>query len=603
MAEDRTIDIDSAYGDLSPSRTVFVLSALIYPFWHLAAPSGADDPWWAWWAVAACFLGVALAARISAVVARHALLLLHLCAFLTTLQLYVLAYLNDMQAFYAVGSVMSVLAVSVSIRTRALHLVYAGFLFVLTAVLIALDPEGRKVAYWGGMLTIVAASYFRLSGQLTAAKLTREHQQWLEERVKARTVELSGANRRLRGEMEERARLEEELRVSQKLEAVGRLAGGIAHEFNNLLTRIRLYAGLAVEELPEGSPAHDDIGEIEKAGRQAAALTRQLLTFSRRGEVRSEVVDVDEVIESASKMLGHLLGENADLVCDTGAERHLILADRGQLEQVLVNLLLNARDAMAEGGRVTIATSLVCATDDRRRDLPEVLGDDEYVLLTVTDSGVGMDADTRARAFDPFFTRKPVNQGTGLGLSVVYGIVNQARGHVRVLSEPGKGACFELYWPRARELVATPQEVGAKSPRNRGDERILLVEDEADLRAALVRLLASNGYQVIDAGDPAEALGIAEASDGPIDLLLTDVVMPGMNGVDLAEAICAVHPETRVLLVSGHMVLDASIARALPAGVSFLAKPFEADELTAAVREVLDAPLEERAATPRGPNA
>jgi signal transduction histidine kinase/ActR/RegA family two-component response regulator len=592
MAEPQTSGIDSAYGDPSPSRTVYVLSALIYPFWHLAAPAGAIDPWWSWWAVAGCFLAVVLAAQVSAFVERRLSLLLHLCAFLTTLQLYLLAFLNDMQNFYVVGSVMSVLAVSVSIRSRAVHLAYGCFLLALSAALFALGPEGRKAAYWGGMLTIVAASYYRLSGQLTAAQLTRDHQEWLEERVKARTVELSGANQRLRREMEERARLEEELRVSQKLEAVGRLAGGIAHEFNNLLTRIRLYAGLAIEELPEGAPVLEDIGEIQKAGRQAAALTRQLLTFSRRGEVRPEVVDVDEVVENSSKMLRHLLGEKADLVFDRGDDRHLIHVDRGQLEQVLVNLLLNARDAMSLGGRVTITTSLVRAHEDRLRDLPEALGDDEYVLLEVCDSGVGMDAETRARAFDPFFTRKEVNQGTGLGLSVVYGIVNQANGHVRVLSEPEKGACFELYWPLSRDLPVAQLEAGSAPVVYRGDERILLVEDEVDLRAALKRLLASNGYHILDSGDPLAALRIAEASERSIDLLVTDVVMPAMSGVDLAEAVCASHPETRVLLISGHMVLDSALERALPSGVAFLAKPFEADELTAKVREVLDAPVD-----------
>jgi two-component system cell cycle sensor histidine kinase/response regulator CckA len=598
MTEDPTIETDSAYGDQPPSRTIFVLSALIYPFWYLAAPSGTIDPWLAWWGVAACFLAVDLAARMSTFVERHVVLLLHLCAFLTTLQLYLLAFLNEMHPFYVVGSVMSVLAVSVSIRTRSVHLAYGVFILVLTAVLFALGPESRKAAYWGGMLTIVAASYFRLSGQLTAAKLTREHQEWLEERVRERTAELSDANQRLRREMEQRGRLEEELRVSQKLEAVGRLAGGIAHEFNNLLTRIRLYAGLALEEVPENAPMRGDIDEIQKAGRQAAALTQQLLTFSRRGEVRPETLDLDEVVENSSKMLRHLLGENIDLVFDTDGERHLIHVDRGQLEQVLVNLVLNARDAMTQGGSMSIATSLVHPNSDASHALPDGLDDDEYVLLAVSDSGVGMDSETRARAFDPFFTRKEVNRGTGLGLSVVYGIVNQANGHVRVLSKPGEGARFELFWHRSHEIPVQPSNTGPARTLDRGDERILLVEDEVELRLALKRLFTSNGYRVLDSGDPVAALRIAETSDEPIDLLVTDVVMPAMNGVDLAEAACAVHPESRVLLISGHMVLDAALEQALPAGVAFLAKPFEAEDLMVKVREVLDAPFDPNGGTP-----
>lgn len=589
MKQEQAAEAGSDYGEPPIPRNIYAVSAVLYPLWHLAAPAGATDPWPVWWAIAACFLLVDLASRVVPFVERHRGLLLHLCAWLCTLQLYVLAFLNDMQPFYVVGSVMAVLAVSVSIRTRSMHLAYGVFVLSLSLFLFALDPEAQKAAYWGGMLTIIAGSYYRLSAQLTAAQLIREHQERLEDRVKERTSELSEANRRLRREMEVRARLEQELRVSQKLEAVGRLAGGLAHEFNNLLTRIRLYAELALEKAPPDAGLRQDVEEIQKAGRQATTLTRQLLTFSRRGETRAEVLDVNEVVEESSLMLRHLLGEKTDLACLLGDGPLRIRADRRQLEQVLVNLVLNARDAMAEGGRLTIETSLVGRAGASAHALPETPGEREYVLVAVSDTGVGMDAETRARAFDPFFTRKPVNRGTGLGLSIVYGILNQAGGHVRVLSEPGKGARFELFWPLVRELPVRPAEASPLQTLPSGGERVLLVEDEPDLRLALKRLLERSGYAVLDAEGPRSALAIAEAEPGPIHLLVTDVVMPEMSGVDLAETLCRTRPETRVLLISGHMVLDGQLERALPPGVAFLAKPFESADLSAKVREVLDA--------------
>jgi len=599
MAEDRAVETDSNWADALLSRKVVVTLAVIYPLWHLAAPSDALDPWPVWWGIAASFLVVDQASRRIPFIKHHVVSLLRLCAWSCTLQLYVLAFLNGMNPFYVVGSAISVLVVAASSRTKADHLAYGFFVFVLSAVLFALDPEARNAVYWGGMLSIIAGSYYRLSVQLTAAQLAREHRARLEEQVRERTSELSDANRRLRREIEARARVEDELRVSQKLEAVGRLAGGLAHEFNNLLTRIRLYAELALEKAPANADVREDVAEIQKAGREATALTRQLLTFSRGGETRTDLLDVNGAVEESSMMLRHLLGEDIDLTCILGDGPHRVRADRRQFEQVLVNLVLNARDAMREGGRLTIETSLVSPHGPGGQSLPETLREHEYVRIALSDTGVGMDSETRARAFDPFFTRKPVSHGTGLGLSIVYGILNRAKGHVRVLSEPGKGACFELFWPLASELPVLGHEPTSTRLSRGGGERVLLVEDEPDLRLALKRLLEGSGYSVLDAGDPREALQIAEADPGPIELLLTDVVMPVMSGVDLADAICRVRPETRVLLMSGHMVLDGEVDRALPPGVAFLAKPFESKQLSAKVRAVLDSFLPPGAAPAR----
>jgi len=589
MSTPQVIDQSSQYADAPLSRTVILASVALYPLWHLATPSDAIDPWIVWWIVAASFFLVDFMSRRVAFVARNFSRLLYLCASLCTMQLFMLAFLNDMRPFYAIGSVMSVLSTSMFIRSKPDFIAFGLFVLVLSSVLMTLEPSSQKAAYWGGSFTIIVGAYFRLSAQLRVAEVTREHQEQLESAVKERTLELSEANRLLRREIEEKVRLEEGLRLSQKLEAVGRLAGGIAHEFNNLLTRIRLYAEFSLARVPSGSESQADIEEILNAGRQAATLTRQLLTFSRQDESNPRVVDVNDAIGESSTMLRHLLGEKINFVCDLGDESHTIFIDRGQFEQVLVNLVLNARDAMPDGGRCAIETRVVRSGDPEFRDLPESVRGQELVLVAIEDTGIGMDAETRARAFDPFFSRKPVNAGTGLGLSIVFGITDHAGGHIRISSEPGKGARFELFWPRSRELPLGMEESNRPVAELMGSECILLVEDESELRHALFRVLSANGYRVLEAKDPETAIRAAGAHEGPIELLLTDVVMPTMNGVDLADAICSNRPETRVILMSGYMDLRESLTASPPPGVDFLPKPFESDELAVKVRTVLDA--------------
>jgi len=381
--------------------------------------------------------------------------------------------------------------------------------------------------------------------------------------------------------MAERVRL-------QKMEAVGRLAGGIAHDFNNILTTIGVYVELLLDGLEPDSPLRREGLQIQKGARQAAALTQQLLTFSREGDVRIEVLDLNEVIRETSSMLRHLVGEDIELVCRPADGPQRIRADAGQLEQVLVNLVLNARDAMRSGGRLTVETAAATRDDLRAARLPAHLAEEDCVLLAVSDTGAGMDAETRARAFDPFFTRKPVGEGTGLGLSIVYGIVKQGGGHARVLSEPGQGARFELYWPRAPQQPVDG-DAPAASAAPRGRERILLVEDEVELRHALHTVLRNSGYAVIEAEDAAAALRTAAKKDEAIDLVLTDVVMPHMSGLELVEELSALRPDAKVLLVSGHLNHPSLRDRELPPGLAFLPKPFLPRDLTAKIREVLDA--------------
>jgi len=577
-------------------RRALVVPAVVYPFWHLAAPAHATDPWIAWWAVAASFLGVAVAAGHCAFVKRHLLGCSHICSSLVTLQLYLLAFVNDMHPFYAVGSAMAVLTTVAFIRSRANLLAYAAFVALLGVVLFALAPDARKVAYWGGMLTVVAVWYHRISLQETGVRVERAYQDALERRVAERTRELAHANRRLRREMEERERLEDELRFSQKMEALGQLAGGVAHDFNNLLTTIQLYADLIADGLPGESPLQDEVRRIEKAGRQAAELTQQLLAFSRRGEVQTEVLDLGAVVAESASMLRHLLGEDVELVCqfgndgNDGNEPACVRANASELQQVLVNLALNARDAMPSGGRFTLEVCGVGRGELRTRGLPDALSEDEYVRLCASDTGVGMDAETRSRAFDPFFTRKEVRKGTGLGLSIVYGIVTGGGGHVRLLSDPGEGARFELLWPRTREAPAARSAPDAYRRPPKGRESILLVEDEPDLRHALGRMLRGSGYRVTEAEDGEAALSLASLPDVELDLVLTDLVMPRMSGLELVDRLAALRPDLRVLLVSGHLNHPSLRDRTLREGMALLRKPFEADELTAKVREILGGP-------------
>ncbi len=577
------------YGNPSLQRKVFVISAMVYPLWHLAAPSSATDPWWVWWAIAATFLAVAGASLRFPAVARHQLFLLHLCAWLCTLQLYVLSHINDMNPFYVVGSVMAVLATAASIRSKPVLLGFAAFVAILSAVLFALEPEGIRAAYWGGMLTVIGAAYYRLEGQLSAAQLVREHQERLELRVRERTAELSETSLHLRREMEERARLEGQLRFSQKMEAMGLLAGGVAHEFNNLLTTIGIYADLLLEH-PATEPAlREEAEQIRKAGRQASALTQQLLTFSRKGTTRTELLDLDDIVHEVSSMLRRLVGEDSELVCRLDDPPHPIRANREELEQVLVNLTLNARDAMPDGGTVTIETSTVRRADLPVHEIASSVTDDEYVVLSVTDTGVGMNSEILARVFDPFFTTRHVEKGTGLGLSIVYGIMHQAGGTVRVQSEPGRGACFELYWPRARELPSAREAPRSERPASGGGERILLVENERELRRALRRVLCGQGYSVVDAEDGEVALKLAAADAEGFDLVITDVVMPRMSGFQLVGELRTARPDLKVLLVSGQLNHPSLRGQELPRGVTILPKPFSLRDLASKVRAVLDA--------------
>jgi PAS domain S-box-containing protein len=385
----------------------------------------------------------------------------------------------------------------------------------------------------------------------------------------------------------ERLHLEGQLRQAQKMEAVGRLAGGIAHDFNNLLCIITGYTEMALSQLSGGTPLHNFLIEINKAGNRAATLTRQLLAFSRKSLLTPKVLDLDVLIRDAGTMLRRLIGEDIELAMIFEPNLPAVKADPNQLEQVLMNLAVNARDAMPQGGRLEVRTARVRLDAEQVRDQPEVQPGC-YVLLAVSDTGCGMDTATRARIFEPFFTTKGVGKGTGLGLAMVYGIVKQSGGHVEVETAPGRGTTFRVYLPFAGENSAdtAPPPLSVALPQ--GTETVLLAEDEDGVRALVLQVLRRSGYTVLEARDGLEALTLSESHSGPIHLLLTDVVMPRLGGGRLARRVNRQRPDTRVLFMSGFA--DSTLVRheVLSGDVDCLLKPFTPEVLARKVRETLD---------------
>jgi PAS domain S-box-containing protein len=391
----------------------------------------------------------------------------------------------------------------------------------------------------------------------------------------------------------ERRALEQQLRQAQKMEAVGRLAGGIAHDFNNLLMVISGYSEFLLERLGTDSTLRGHAQEIANAAERATSLTRQLLAFSRKQMLAPKIVDLNGVVTENVKMLTRLIGEDIDLVMVPGPDIGAVKADPGQIEQVIMNLAVNARDAMPHGGKLTIETANVTLDANYARfHAPVKPGD--YVMLAISDTGMGMDADTQAHIFEPFYTTKGL-KGTGLGLSTVYGIVKQSEGYIWLYSEAGKGTSFKIYLPRfsaTGEALATQPALAADSDQpSPGHETILLVEDEENLRRLARQSLETQGYRVIDAPDGASAMKISQAHKGPIHLLLTDVIMPGMNGRELANQISPSRPEMRVLYMSGYTENHIGHNGTLDEGITLLQKPFTLPALKAKVREVLDTPL------------
>jgi len=382
-------------------------------------------------------------------------------------------------------------------------------------------------------------------------------------------------------------RSQERLQQGLKMEAIGRLAGGIAHDFNNLLTVIKGFAELVDGRMPDGDPSKTEIAEIRGAAQRAARLTAQLLAFGRKQILQPRIVKLNDVVLAMKNMLPRILGEDIELSVRLREDAGSIKADLGQLEQVIMNLSVNARDAMPRGGRLTIATENSVIDDAVKRNHPECKPG-PYVALTVTDTGTGMDAATLSRIFEPFFTTKEPGKGTGLGLSTVYGIVKQSDGYVYCDSLPGRGTSFVIYFPRAFGKVQVPGPEGQALTKVPGNETVLLVEDEDTLRGFVRSTLEKNGYTVIDAHDGLSALELVSRQDSRFDVLVTDVVMPRMGGHELAQRVLEARPATKVLYMSGYA--EEAIMPPHPEGqpVDLIRKPFDSAAFLARLREVLD---------------
>jgi PAS domain S-box-containing protein len=387
----------------------------------------------------------------------------------------------------------------------------------------------------------------------------------------------------------ERKGLEEQLRQAQKMEAIGQLAGGVAHDFNNLLTAISGFSELILKRLPSDNPMHGHVEQIKKAGDRAASLTRQLLAFSRKQILQTKVLDLNTIVLDMHKMLRRLIGEDIELVTLVNPMLGHVKADPGQIEQVIMNLAVNARDAMPRGGKLIIETSNL-DLEDGSVSVYSSLGPGRYITLSVTDTGCGMDAETQSKIFEPFFTTKEQGKGTGLGLAMVYGIVSQSEGHIMVQSEMGRGTTFKIFLPRIEDAVDALQAANTLATPAYGAETVLLVEDDEGIRKLACEILRIVGYTVIAASNGDEGLRVCRQHVDPIHLIITDIVMPGLSGYEVIESISLLRPGIKLICMSGYTDETITGCRHLDLGAAFLQKPFTPDALVRKVREVLDAP-------------
>jgi two-component system cell cycle sensor histidine kinase/response regulator CckA len=391
----------------------------------------------------------------------------------------------------------------------------------------------------------------------------------------------------LRRAEEEKASLQDQLRQSQKVEAIGRLAGGIAHDFNNLLTVIKGYSQLSSTQLKEGDPLKGNIDEIQNAADRAATLTRQLLAFSRRQVMEMKVLDLNTVLRDLDKMLRRVIGEDIELVTLLGEDLGRVKADVGQIEQVIMNLAVNSRDAMPSGGKLTIETANAELDEFYARSHVDVRPG-HYVMFSVSDTGVGMPPEVRERIFEPFFTTKEKGRGTGLGLSTAYGIVKQSEGNIWVYSEQGKGTTFKIYLPRVNEPLEEVRKEVLKGDLPCGNETILIVEDDEEVLRLAAKILESQGYRILETSNGEGALVACEKCKGPIHLMLADIVMPGMSGSELVKLLKPLYPEIKTLYMSGYTDTGVVHHGVLEEGANYIQKPFTMEGLARIVRAVLD---------------
>ncbi|HUJ72387.1 MAG TPA: ATP-binding protein, partial [Verrucomicrobiae bacterium] len=397
-----------------------------------------------------------------------------------------------------------------------------------------------------------------------------------------------GSHQGIVRDITDRKRLQQQLLQSQKVEAVGRLAGGVAHDFNNILTTMIGYCELLRDQLGTDSDARANVEEIAAAAERAASLTRQLLAFSRKQTLQPKVLDLNELVGNMDKMLRRLIGEDIEFITNLASDIGSVRADPGQIEQVLMNLAVNGRDAMPNGGKLIVETANIILSEEYTR-LHEDVKPGDYVMIAVTDTGGGMTDEVKARLFEPFFTTKPQGQGTGLGLATCYGVVKQSGGHITYYSEVDHGTTFKVYLPRISVRASSVPTAPSAPATSGGKETILLVEDDHAVRGLNARLLRAKGYTVIEAANGREALRVVDQRQGnSVKLLLTDVIMPEMGGKELAQHFRAAHPDTKVLFCSGYTQEAIDRGGELEPGTAFLQKPFTPMLLASKIREVLD---------------
>jgi two-component system cell cycle sensor histidine kinase/response regulator CckA len=485
-------------------------------------------------------------------------------------------------------------------------------------ILFTLDLEGRitslnksaeEVMGWSknealqkNIKSLVAPEHFGLCNQMMRRIVNEEPLQHFEISVlrkdgrravletSARLIRSNGKKEGVQGtarDVTERRQLENMVRQSQKLEAIGRLSGGVAHDFNNLLCVISGHAEMLSERLGPANTAITNVTQIKKAADSAASLTRQLLAFSRKQVFHPQTLDLNVIVVETEKLLGRLIGEHIKFFTELDPALENVRVDPVQIEQVLVNLVLNARDAMPRGGKLTIETSNV-DLEDQHESKRSLIPAGSYVMFAVTDTGCGMDEETQSRIFEPFYTTKELGKGTGLGLATVYGIVKQSGGFIWVYSEPGRGTTFKVYLPRVENPATPPGPSKRQMEACKGTETVLLVEDAGPLRALITEFLQDSGYAVLETENGNDAMRIASKFAGPIHLLLTDVVMPGMGGQQLADQLTRIRPEAKVLYMSGYPNDGIVHSGILAAGVVLLEKPFTREILLRRVRQVLD---------------
>ncbi len=534
--------------------TMWIFAGSAYPLWSLLAPSGTRDPLWAWCAIGAAYLATGLAVRLRAPGPRPRWV--YLPAFAVAIHQHALFTLNPDHTFYAVAAVMAVFTSIPMLEDRATILVYSALVVGLSGF----------QAFTNGSNAV-----FLSSGIAWVVLLTNRYMRLQAADRDVAELKLRDAHDELAHEKAERIRLEDELEVAQRMDSLGRLAGAFAHEFNNQLMAIRIHAELMQRSLPQNAPQRGDLEQIHQTTNSAADLTSRLLAFSRPNRVREEPGELCAVASRSLVTLRHLMSEKTPVSISVPPYEIHVPVGAKQLGQLLLNLALNARDAMPNGGTLAVKVARIAR---REVELPVDIPGETLAVLTVTDSGVGMSAAVRDRLFEPFFTTKAERGNSGLGLSVVYGVVKETGGHIRVTSEPGNGARFDIYWPEvapAAPLVTAPAiQQGAPARA-----RVLLVEDQPALRDGLARWLGDHGFAVVSCESGEEAL--ARARD--FDVIASDVVLRGMDGIELLSRLRRAAPELPAVLFSGHLDHLSTQRRAIPDGVMFLEKPFAPEAL------------------------